>query len=125
MDSKENIIIFYGPKKAFQKYIENNSQLSRNDFTLTQLVNLSEKERNKLTIDGIKPEKVEEQVNINNLIINAEEYSGVTEAVVNNFVSYISRYEIKRIFIQNPPQEIIEQLYRQYDKKVIKKFHYE
>lgn len=125
MDNKESIIIFYGPKKAFQKYIEDNTQLSCNDFTLTQLVNLSEKERNRLTIDGIKPEKVEEQININNLIINVEEYSGVTEAVVNNFVSYISRYEIKKIFIQNPPQEIIEQLYRQYNKEVIKKFHYE
>ena len=125
MGNQENIIIFYGPKKPFQKYIENNSQTSCDDFTLTQLVNLSEKERNKFTIEGIKAEKTEEQVSINNLIINAEEYSGVTEAVVNNFVSYISKYEIKKIFIQNPPQEIIEQLYRQYDKSRIKEFQYE
>lgn len=125
MDNKEYIVIFYGPKKPFQKYIEDNSTNSSNDFTLTQLVNLSEKERNKFTIEGVKMENSEEQVNINNLIINAEEYSGVTEAVVNNFVSYISKYEIKKIFIQNPPQEIIDQLYRQYNKSKIKEFQYE
>lgn len=125
MTSEENIIIFYGPKKPFQKYIEDNFQLSSDDFTLTQLVNLSEKERNKFTIEGIKTDSSEKQVSINNLIINAEEYSGVTEAVVNNFVSYISKYEIKKIFIQNPPQEIVEQLYRQFDKTRIKEFRYE
>lgn len=125
MDNKEYIVIFYGPKRPFQKYIEDNSTISSNDFTLTQLVNLSEKERNKFTIEGVKMENSEEQVSINNLIINAEEYSGVTEAVVNNFVSYISKYEIKKIFIQNPPQEIIDQLYRQYNKSKIKEFQYE
>lgn len=125
MDNKEYIIIFYGPKKPFQKYIEDNFSICSNDFTLTQLVNLSEKERNKLTIDGVKIENSEKQVSINNLIINAEEYSGVTEAVVNNFVSYISKYEIKKIFIQNPPQEIVDQLYRQYNEDKIKVLQYE
>ena len=125
MDNKEYIIIFYGPKKPFQKYIEDNSSISSNDFTLTQLVNLSEKERNKFTIQGVKFEKIEEQVSINNLIINSEEYSGVTEAVVNNFVSYISKYEIKKIFIQNPPQEIVDQIYRQYSQDKVKEFQYE
>lgn len=123
MESKEYIVIFYGPQKAFKKYIEDNSSTSLNDFTLTQLANLSEKEKNKLTIAGVKNE--EEQVNINNLIINAEEYSGVTEAVVNNFVSYIAKYKIEKIFIQNPPAEIVDQLYRQYDKSKITEFQYE
>lgn len=125
MTSYEKIIIFYGPKKPFQKYIEDNSQISYDNFTLTQLVNLSEKERNKFTIEGIKTDNFEEKVSINNLIINAEEYSGVTEAVVNNFVSYISKYEIKNMFIQNPPQEIVEQLYRQFEKTRIEEFRYE
>lgn len=118
----EKIIIFNGPKKEFNKYISEYYIQNGNNYNLTQLVNLSESERKTflLKIKGYEPDQEEElPTNIDLLYISNNEYSGVTEAVINNFVNYIAKYNITKIIIQNPPIEMINDLKRQFDNKDI------
>lgn len=118
----EKIIIFNGPKKEFNKYISEYYIQNGNNYNLTQLVNLSESERKTslLKIKGYEPDQEEElPTNIDLLCISNNEYSGVTEAVINNFVNYIAKYNITKIIIQNPPIEMINDLKRQFDNKDI------
>lgn len=117
----EKIIIFNGPKKEFNKYISEYYVQNGNNYNLTQLVNLSESERKTflLKIKGYEPVQEELPTNIDLLYISNNEYSGVTEAVINNFVNYIAKYNITKIIIQNPPIEMINDLKRQFDNKDI------
>lgn len=117
----EKIIIFNGPKKEFNKYISEYYVQNGNNYNLTQLVNLSESERKifLLKIKGYEPVQEELPTNIDLLYISNNEYSGVTEAVINNFVNYIAKYNITKIIIQNPPIEMINDLKRQFDNKDI------
>lgn len=117
----EKIIIFNGPKKEFNKYISEYYIQNGNNYNLTQLVNLSESERKTflLKIKGYELDQEELPTNIDLLYISNNEYSGVTEAVINNFVNYIAKYNITKIIIQNPPIEMINDLKRQFDNKDI------
>lgn len=118
----EKVIIFNGPKKEFNKYISEYYVQNGNNYNLTQLVNLSESERKTFLfkIEGCEQnQEVEIPTNIDLLYISNNEYSGVTEAVINNFVNYISKYNVTKIIIQNPPIEIINALKRQFDTKDI------
>lgn len=117
----EKIIIFNGPKKEFNKYISEYYIQNGNNYNLTQLVNLSESDRKTFLfkIKGYEPEQEELPTNIDLLYISNNEYSGVTEAVINNFVNYIAKYNITKIIIQNPPIEMINDLKRQFDNKDI------
>ena len=119
MNRQEKIIIFNGPKEEFDNYIKNYYVTNGDNYNLTKLVNLSELERNVFLVkmpDRPVEDTSEERKNIDLLTVSMNEYSGVTEAVINNFVNYISKYNIKRIIIQNPPIEIVNDLIRQYDK---------
>ena len=122
MVRSEKVIIFNGPKAAFDRYISEYYKHDGNNYNLTQLVNLSELERQThlLKIEGHESsEKIEPSINIDLLYISNNEYSGVTEAVINNFVNYIAKYNITKMIIQNPPIEIINDLKRQFNSKDI------
>lgn len=122
MVRSEKVIIFNGPKEEFNKYIPEYYIQNGNNYSLTQLVNLSESERKTFLfkIEGYEPNReVELPTNIDLLYISKNEYSGVTEAVINNFVNYIAKYNISKMVIQNPPIEIINDLKRQFDSKNI------
>ena len=122
MVRNEKVIIFNGPKAAFDRYISEYYKHDGNNYNLTQLVNLSELERQThlLKIEGHESsEEIEPSINIDLLYISNNEYSRVTEAVINNFVNYISKYNITKMIIQNPPIEIINDLKRQFNSKDI------
>jgi len=122
MVRSEKVIIFNGPKEEFNKYILEYYIQNGNNYSLTQLVNLSESERKSFLfkIEGYEPNReVELPTNIDLLYISKNEYSGVTETVINNFVNYIAKYNISKMVIQNPPIEIINDLKRQFDSKNI------
>ena len=129
MDRKEKIIIYIGPVEKFNEYVLNYAEKDGINYNLTQLVNLSEDERKVLLlkIDNVTSEnkKEEAKLYINLLTISSNEYAGVTEAVTSNFVNFISKYDINKIIIQNPPNEIINDLYKQYNSEDIYEYHYD
>lgn len=122
----EKIIIFWGPTEKFNEYIDGYYKIDNTNYTLTQLVNLSERERNTflIHIEG-QIEHERENKNINLLTVSINEYSGVTEAVTNNFVNYISKYDIDKIIIQNPPNDIVRDLKKQYKVNEVYEYNYD
>ena len=118
MIRNEKIIIYKGPKEEFNNYVKPYFDSSGNNYNLTKLVNLSDTERKTflLKVEGVSTEASEEEIKtIDLLTVSMNEYSGVTEAVTSNFVNFISKYNINRIIIQNPPNELVNDLVRQYD----------
>lgn len=126
MIRNEKIIIYKGPKNKFNEFIKEYYVESGNNYNLTQLVNLSEKERNThlVKLEGCKEEN-EEQYTIDLLTVSINEYSSVTEAVICNFVNYISKYKINKVIIQNPPMEIINDLSKQFSQDKIYEYNYD
>ena len=118
MIRNEKIIIYKGPKEEFNNYVKPYFDSNGNNYNLTKLVNLSDTERKTflLKVEGVSTETSEEEIKtIDLLTVSMNEYSGVTEAVTSNFVNFISKYNINRIIIQNPPNELVNDLVRQYD----------
>ena len=128
MDRNEKIIIFTGPTEAFNEYITRFYKKEENNYNLTKLVNLSESERNvfllKIPGQPVEPNEKEKQT-IDLLTVSVNEYSGVTEAVTSNFVNYISKYNINKVIIQNPPDEIINDLKKQYEREDIYEYNHD
>ncbi len=129
MVRKEKIIIYRGPTEKFNEYILNYIKKDGINYNLTRLVNLSEEERKVFLLQlkgvDINDERDESKFYIDLLTVSTNEYSGVTEAVTSNFVNFISKYDINKIIIQNPPNEIINDLKKQYDIKEIFEYNYD
>ena len=117
MIRNEKIIVFNGPKDEFDKYITQYYDSENCNYNLTKLVNLSDMERKTLLvkIPGYSESNSEELKVIDLLTVSMNEYSGVTEAVTSNFVNFVSNFNINRMIIQNPPNELINDLFRQYN----------
>lgn len=129
MVENKKIIIYTGPTTAFNEFTMKYYDKAKNNYNLTKLVNLSESERNILLLkipgqiqeeDGNNEEKA-----IDLLTVSSNEYSGVTEAVTSNFVNYISKYNISKLIIQNPPIEIIKDLKKQFDEEDICEYNHD
>lgn len=52
-------------------------------------------------------------------VIHADEYCSVQEHVIINFINFIFQMSITNMYIQNPPKNIREQIYRTFDKSII------
>lgn len=129
MIENEKVIIYTGPTKAFNEFTMKFYERDKNNYNLTKLVNLSENERNTLLVkiqgQEQKRDSNFEENAIDLLTVSSNEYSGVTEAVTSNFVNYISKYNISKLIIQNPPIEIINDLKKQFDEKDIGEYNHD
>lgn len=107
-----SLLLFYGSKKAFLKKIPDYYK------TLTDIVYEFDKDEKifKVLIPGQNDELVtdKEKVEIENLVIFSDEYSGVREHVITNFTNFLSKFCVKNMYIQNPPVQISNQLSRLY-----------
>lgn len=56
---------------------------------------------------------------IKNFVVRASEYCSVQERVIINFVNFVFQMSIVNMYIQNPPQNIREQLYQVFDHNII------
>lgn len=115
-----NVIIFYGSKENFNKIIPENYR------NLTDLVYESDKDGKNLRLiipkeNGEYPkEEKKEKIFVENFVINSDEYSGVREHVIINFVSFLAKFDVENLYIQNPPLQISEQIIRLYPETEVK-----
>lgn len=126
--TQPKVIIFNGPKYAFENKIKTLPSYNTNKtITLTQLALDMDANRRQFIMTSASNPKVEtrEKPHFTNLIVYAEEYSGVTESVVNSFMHFISECQIDTIILQNPPRTISEQLHRKLEQENIQDVHYE
>jgi ATP-dependent Clp protease ATP-binding subunit ClpA len=108
----KSIKIYYGPKKGFKELLPKRTE----KVTLTQLAIKSDAENRKhiFRIEGqtqkdeVKTDEALEKIKC--LVAYSEEYTGISEHAIHNFISFISQYDIGRIFLQNPPLYITQQL---------------
>lgn len=117
--TKTNINIFYGPRSEFEKIIKR----KKNKEFFSAIVHEHDEETKAVyhKIDGQEIEtKPHTKRKINNLIINSDEYSTITEGAIQNFTSILDYFDIANIYLQNPPYLISEKL-----KKVYPKFNEE
>lgn len=73
-------------------------------------------------LNGQKSEpadKEDKKLQVDNFVINSDEYCGVREHVIINFANFIAKMDITNMYIQNPPTSISEQLHRIYDTSIL------
>lgn len=115
------MVIFYGSNRAFMKI------LPKSYRNLTDVVMELDKESKNMILhipelNGQKSEpadKEDKKLQVDNFVINSDEYCGVREHVIINFANFIAKMDITNMYIQNPPTSISEQLHRIYDTSIL------
>lgn len=115
------VVIFYGSNRAFMKELPNSYR------NLTDVVMELDKESKNMVlhIRGLNGqgsdavEKEEKKLQVENFVINSDEYCGVREHVLINFANFIAKMDITNMYIQNPPTSISEQLHRIYNTSIL------
>ncbi len=114
------VIIYYGSKEKFNRIIPKEYR------NLTDLVYESDKDGKtmKLVIpnqNGDYPkEDKEEKIYVKNFVISSDEYAGVREHVITNFINFLAKFDVENLYIQNPPLQISEQILRLYPNADVK-----
>ena len=116
------IVIYYGPKKGFNKIIPSNN------ISLSELVaehdNQAKVFKHVMVKDGAPLQDVPVEKKKHEVVIAySEQYAGITESAVQSFLSVLDSYEIDELFLQNPPFQIKEQL-RQAYSSIIEERHF-
>lgn len=115
------VVIFYGSNRAFMEV------LPKSYRNLTDVVMELDKESKNMILhipelNGQKSEpadKEDKKLQVENFVINSDEYCGVREHVIINFANFIAKMDITNMYIQNPPMSISEQLHRIYDTSIL------
>lgn len=103
------IVIYCGPKESFESLLP--KRIAR--ITLTELAIKSDTKMREhlIRVEGHEKEQIEDEIEkIPCLVAYSDEYSGISENAIQSFVSFISRFNIKSIYLQNPPTYIVGQL---------------
>lgn len=115
------VVVFYGSNRAFMEV------LPKSYRNLTDVVMELDKESKNMILhipelDGQKSapvDKEDKKLQVENFVINSDEYCGVREHVIINFANFIAKMDITNMYIQNPPASISEQLHRIYDTSML------
>lgn len=115
------INIFYGPTSGFEKMIPD----CEGNASLTKLLSdLDSKNRNLQSTGNQETTSFESDIYVENLVVSTEEYSRLSEAGINAFISFLNQANIKNMYFQNPPEIICEQLYRYFKDINVKRKKY-
>lgn len=115
------VVVFYGSNRAFMEV------LPKSYRNLTDIVMELDKESKNMILhipelNGQNSEPVDKEdkkLQVENFVINSDEYCGVREHVIINFANFIAKMDITNMYIQNPPTSISEQLHRIYDTSML------
>lgn len=110
------IIIFYGSSRAYEKLIPKDHR------NLTDVVMEIDSDNREfvMVVKGFPTDSVDAAMDddtklfVKNFVIYSDEYCGVREHVITNFINFIGQMEIENMYLQNPPWRIIKQLRRVY-----------
>ncbi|QKY71311.1 AAA family ATPase [Lentibacillus sp. CBA3610] len=104
------ITIFNGPKKEFTKILPDTYE----NFTdIIRIIDSKLKEV-KLVTDLNDYDHDSEKLYAENLVVYSDEYTGVNDHVIDNFINHITMiYEIDNLFLQNPPEKLRNQFKRE------------
>lgn len=104
-----NITICFGPKAYFESLIPDD-----NIVTLTELAIKCDKKSHEYFhhIEGNEDfyHNDNEVEVVQLLVAYSDEYAGLSENAIQSFISFLYRFEIQQIYLQNPPAYIVEQV---------------
>lgn len=108
--------IFYGPDKAFKEIIDENSFVSMNEV----LMQVVESERSFIirTEDSSRSPR---EYSYQTIVCYRQEYASMSTNLINNIMLLFRNVECKIIYLQNPPNNIVESLQRNHNVEI--KFH--
>lgn len=119
----KKIEIYVGSDEEFEKIIPKNA---RNLSEMAVKLDDGNKKMDMfLHVPGerdVKPPK-RKKPRVKDFVVHADEYCSVQEHVIINFINFISQMSITNMYIQNPPQNIREQIYRTFDYSIIHETH--
>lgn len=109
-----NSYIFYGSKEQFQ------SKILKVCRTLTDLVMELDVSKVLVQIEGYEQlKKNSEKVDVENFVVSSQEYAGVQENVILNFVNFLTKMNVNNLYLHNPPLQVSEQIKGLYPDTVI------
>lgn len=110
----KKIHIHFGSDAKFNKLISS----TKNHFTIGDI--LEHINKTKIILDGIEP-KDELPMQIDNLVIQTDDYGGIREWAILGFSNNIlehSRVEIDTVWLNNPPTKFYEDIKKAYPKLI-------
>jgi len=119
------IKIYIGPKKGFDRLLLKEGIEKDQITTLSMLIKESDIESREYRIRSEGSEPIEKKPHsIENLIVFSDEYSSVREHVILNFDGFINDFDIKNLYLQNPPEIIISKIEKTYSNYSFDKYSY-
>lgn len=116
----KKIYIFYGPKKEFEKRIPTSGYKN-----LTEVVMEIDADTRILRLRVNEHSDDEKQnLYIKDFVIESSEYGTVKEHVIQNFINFISKFEVENIYIHNPPLQISRQVLKVFKQTEVENFKY-
>ena len=115
----KKIEIFVGSDSAFEKIVPKSA---RNLSEMAAKLDDGNKKMDVFVNIPGQPEpkpKKKKKLRVQDFVIHADEYCSVQEHVIINFTNFIFQMSITNMYIQNPPKNIREQIYRTFDKSII------
>lgn len=115
----KKIEIFVGSDSAFEKIVPKSA---RNLSEMAAKLDDGNKKMDVFVNIPGQPEpksKKKKKPRVQDFVIHADEYCSVQEHVIINFINFIFQISITNMYIQNPPKNIREQIYRTFDKSII------
>lgn len=102
------IVIFYGSKKDFNKFIKKEAEGDILPFMdLIQQYNA----RLRPNESGIKAEVLRHRVAVDNCVVEADDYGSVLDHVLSNFVNIVCmNHDVENLYVQNPPKRVVQSL---------------
>lgn len=115
------IEIFYGAEENFKEIIQEDLKEVK---SFGNVVNEYDRISKIVPIKINPNDKVEnlintEKIRVKTLVIYANEYASVNEHVLINFLGFLSNFDIDNLYIQNPPDNVLMQLYKEFGEKII------
>lgn len=101
-----NIVIFYGSRRDFEKVIKERIREDENTIPFMDLIQ-HYNARLRPNESGVGEEALSGKIEVDNCIVRTEDYGSVLEHVLANFVGIITlNHDVGTLYVQNPPKRV-------------------
>ena len=101
-----NIVIFYGSRRDFEKVIKERIREDENTISFMDLIQ-HYNARLRPNESGVGEDALSGKIEVDNCIVRTEDYGSVLEHVLANFVGIITlNHDVGTLYVQNPPKRV-------------------
>lgn len=102
----DNIVIFNGSRRDFEKVIEERVLEDDNTIPFMDLIQ-HYNARLRPNESGVRESALSRRIDVDNCIVRAEDYGSVLEHVLSNFVGIITlNHDVGTLYVHNPPKRV-------------------